>query len=102
MPIVSVVQGYWNSFIHTLDPNVERQNGTVEWVPYGGADSRERLFIQTNNTKMESMSPAQSLRCDVVRPMSQNLGKPPAKGTITELDAALASKMNSTSDSTGL
>jgi hypothetical protein len=46
------------------------------------------------------MSPAQALRCDVVRPMSDNLGKPVGKGVVTEFDAELAKKVNGTSEST--
>ncbi|PSN73582.1 alpha/beta-hydrolase [Corynespora cassiicola Philippines] len=101
-PIISVVRSYWTSFIRNLDPNTDRVKAATEWKPYTGPDSRERLFIQTNNTKMERMSPAQALRCDVVRPMSDNLGKPVGKGVATEFDAKLAAKVNSTSEVTSL
>ncbi|KAF1951006.1 alpha/beta-hydrolase [Byssothecium circinans] len=101
-PIISIVRSYWTSFIRNLNPNTDRVEAAVEWVPYGGADSHERLFIQTNNTKMERMSPAQALRCDDVRPMSENLGKPANKGEVTELDAGLAARLNGTSESTAL
>jgi len=100
--IISMVQSYWTSFIRSLDPNSDRIDGAVEWIPYGGSDSRERLFIQTNNTKMERMSPAQSLRCDVVRSMSDNLGRPPGADVITEFDARLAARVNGTSENTDL
>ncbi|KAH7323930.1 carboxylesterase [Rhexocercosporidium sp. MPI-PUGE-AT-0058] len=99
-PIIPVVRKYWGSFIRTLSPNTNRANGAAEWAPYTGDESRERLFIQTNNTKMEFMSAAQSLRCQIVRPMSENLGKPPKKGTVTEFDPVLASKYEGTNDST--
>jgi carboxylesterase type B len=99
-PIISQVRSYWTSFIRNLDPNTDRAERAVEWKPYTGAKSRERLFIQTNNTKMERMSPAQAMRCDVVRPMSDNLGKPVAKGVVTNLNAKLARKVNGTSEST--
>lgn len=46
---------------------------------------------------MERMPSAQSLRCDIVRPFSENLGKPPAKDFVTELDAKLAANLNNTS-----
>ncbi|KAF2824556.1 carboxylesterase [Ophiobolus disseminans] len=101
-PIIKTVRAYWTSFIRNLDPNTDRANKAVEWTPYAGKDSRERLFIQTNNTKMERMSPAQALRCDVVRPMSDHLGRPPAKGVVTELDGKLAAKVKSASESTDL
>lgn len=101
-PIISVVRSYWTSFIRNLDPNTDRAKATVEWKPYLGSEKRERLFIQTNNTKMERMSPAQSLRCDIVRPMSNNLGKPPAQDAVTTFSATLAAQLNRTSDSTSL
>lgn len=88
-PIIPMVRSYWTSFIRNLDPNVDRIIGAPEWMPFSGVDTRERLFIQTNNTKMETMSPEQSLRCDVVRPMSDNLGQPPANGVVTELTSEL-------------
>ncbi|KAF2846883.1 triacylglycerol lipase-like protein [Plenodomus tracheiphilus IPT5] len=91
-PIIPIVRSYWTSFIRNLDPNTDRVKGAAEWSPVSSENSRERLFIQTNNTKMERMSPAQSLRCDVVRPMSDNLGKPPANDVVTELSAELAAK----------
>lgn len=101
-PIIPLVRSYWNSFVRNLDPNTDRVRGAAEWKPYGGAAARERLFIQTNNTKMERMSAAQSLRCDVVRPFSDNLGKPQAKGAFTELDSRLAAGLNTASTSTAL
>ncbi|KAH7371784.1 carboxylesterase [Cadophora sp. MPI-SDFR-AT-0126] len=99
-PIISVVRKYWMSFVRTLDPNSDRLEGAADWIPYTGDATRERLFIQTNNTKMEFMSAAQSLRCQIVRPMSENLGKPPRSGSVTEFDAVLASKYEGTSDAT--
>ncbi|KAH7085225.1 Alpha/Beta hydrolase protein [Paraphoma chrysanthemicola] len=99
-PIIPLVRSYWNSFIRNLDPNTDRIKGAAEWKPFSSATARERLFIQTNNTKMERMSPAQSLRCDIMRPFSDNLGKPPAKDAVTELDANLAAKLNETSEDT--
>jgi len=99
-PIIPIVRKYWMSFVRTLDPNSDRAEGAADWTPYTGDAKRERLFIQTNNTKMEFMSAAQSLRCQIVRPMSENLGKPPKSGVITEFDAVLASKYEGTSDAT--
>lgn len=101
-PIIPLVRSYWTSFIRNLDPNTDRIKGAPEWAPYTGPDNRERLFIQTNNTHMERMSPRQALRCDVLRPFSNDLGKPLPKGVVTQLDARLAAKVNSTSDSTAL
>jgi carboxylesterase type B len=101
-PIIPLIRSYWISFIRNLDPNADRIEGAAEWSPYMGAQSRERLFIQTNNTKMERMSSAQNLRCDIVRPFSNDLGKPAAKGFVTELDPKLAAKLNRTSESTNI
>ncbi|KAL2069977.1 hypothetical protein VTL71DRAFT_14657 [Oculimacula yallundae] len=99
-PIIPIVRKYWGSFIRTLNPSTNRASGADEWKPYTGDATRERLFIQTNNTKMEFMSPAQSLRCQIVQPMTENLGKPPKKGTVTEFDLTLVSRYDGTSDST--
>jgi carboxylesterase type B len=34
--ITPVLQGYWTSFMRTLDPNAHRANGTAEWAPFSG------------------------------------------------------------------
>ncbi|GKT56033.1 lipase 1 [Colletotrichum tofieldiae] len=99
-PIISQFRKYWVSFIRNLDPNTDRERGAAEWKLFTGPKGRERLFVQTNNTHMERMSSAQALRCDVVRPMSENLGKPVDKGVVTELDAALAASINRTTEDT--
>ncbi|KAF6832198.1 carboxylesterase [Colletotrichum plurivorum] len=99
-PVVSQFRKYWVSFIRNLDPNTDREKGAADWRPFTGPEGRERLFVQTNNTRMERMSSAQALRCDVVRPFSENLGKPVDSGVVTELDAALAARINSTSEDT--
>ncbi|KAK1970201.1 carboxylesterase [Colletotrichum sublineola] len=99
-PIISQFRKYWVSFIRNLDPNTDREEGAAEWNVYTGPNGRERLFVQTNNTHMERMSTAQALRCDVVRPFSDNLGKPVEEGVVTELDPALAAGINSTSEDT--
>ncbi|KAK1842869.1 triacylglycerol [Colletotrichum chrysophilum] len=99
-PIISQFRKYWVSFIKNLDPNTDREKGAAEWRPFTGPEGRERLFVQTNNTHMERMSSAQALRCDVVRPFSNNLGKPVDTGVVTELDATLAAGINSTTEST--
>ncbi|TEA10748.1 Para-nitrobenzyl esterase [Colletotrichum sidae] len=99
-PVVSQFRRYWVSFVRSLDPNTDRERGAAEWEPYTGPEGRERLFVQTNNTKMERMSTAQALRCDVVTPVSDNLGKPVDEGVVTELDAVLASGINRTSEDT--
>ncbi|WYZ33897.1 hypothetical protein EsH8_I_000173 [Colletotrichum jinshuiense] len=99
-PIISQFRKYWVSFIRNLDPNTDRERGAAEWRPFTGPEGRERLFVQTNNTHMEKMSSGQALRCDVIRPMSENLGKPVGEGVVTELDAALAAGINGTTEDT--
>ncbi|KAG7143219.1 Para-nitrobenzyl esterase like protein [Verticillium longisporum] len=100
-PIVSQFRKYWISFVRNLDPNSDREEGAAEWAPFT-VEGRERLFVQTNNTHMEKMSSAQNLRCDVVRPVSENLGKPVNSGVVTTLDEKLAAGMNDTSEDTTL
>lgn len=99
-PAISLVRGYWFSFIRHLDPNRDREQGSAEWTPYTAG--RERLFIQTGNTHMERISDNQNLRCDVVQPMFLNLVKPPPAGTTTDLDAKLAEKLAGASNDTSL
>ncbi|EKD12777.1 carboxylesterase [Drepanopeziza brunnea f. sp. 'multigermtubi' MB_m1] len=101
-PIIPLVRKYLTSFMRTLDPNIDREVGAPDWTTWNGAETRERLFIQTNNTKMEVMSEAQSLRCQIVRPMSDNFGKPKPEGETTDFDATLAATYGSASESTDI
>ncbi|KAM0325961.1 hypothetical protein ACHAQA_007266 [Verticillium albo-atrum] len=100
-PIISEFRKYWISFVRNLDPNTDREKGAAEWQPFT-VEGRERLFVQTNNTRMERMSSAQALRCDIVRPASENLGKPVDSGVVTELDESLAAGINGTTEDTNL
>ncbi|GLB03502.1 hypothetical protein AtubIFM57258_008086 [Aspergillus tubingensis] len=64
--IVPVMQGYWTSFIRVFDPNPLRYPGSPEWETWNnghGADYR-RIFLRTNETRMETVSEAQRERCD--------------------------------------
>ncbi|CAK4033375.1 Hypothetical predicted protein [Lecanosticta acicola] len=63
-PIVSVVQGYWTSFIRTFDPNTYRKAGTPTWEVFDTKNFNRRLMYQTNHTLMESIDPGQLLRCE--------------------------------------
>ncbi|KAM0273601.1 hypothetical protein ACHAQH_008230 [Verticillium albo-atrum] len=100
-PIISQFRKYWISFVRNLDPNSDREEGAAEWEPFT-VEGRERLFVQTNNTHMERMSSAQNLRCDIIRPVSENLGKPVDSGVVTELDEKLAAGINGTTEDTTL
>ena len=62
-PIVSVVQGYWTSFIRCFNPNDYRKPGTPRWNEWTKLNSYRRLMFQTNNTHMETVPPAQQARC---------------------------------------
>ncbi|OKL56948.1 hypothetical protein UA08_07827 [Talaromyces atroroseus] len=66
--IVPVMQGYWTSFIRAYDPNTYRAPGSPEWRPWGA--DKQRLFIRTNETQMETAEEAQLERCDVVQGMA--------------------------------
>jgi cholinesterase len=61
-PIVPLMQGYWTSFIRTYDPNTHRANGAPEWRPFT-AYGMKRIFIRTNETKMETVPQDQRERC---------------------------------------
>ena len=60
--IIPVVQGYWTSFIRTLDPNVFRASGSPEWTVFNS--SMHRILLQTNVTSMEIVPEDQSSRCE--------------------------------------
>lgn len=62
-PIVSVVQGYWTSFVRSLNPNTYRVSGTPEWEQWTSDNKYRRLMFQTNNTKMETVPVDQQERC---------------------------------------
>lgn len=59
--IVPVMQGYWTSFIRSLDPNTFRATGTPEWLPF---DGQQRILFETNATRMETIPADQQERCD--------------------------------------
>ncbi|RAL07457.1 putative triacylglycerol lipase [Aspergillus homomorphus CBS 101889] len=63
--IIPVMQGYWTSFIKSFDPNLYRYPGSPEWETWSDdGDSHRRLFIRTNDTKMEMVPLDQRARCD--------------------------------------
>ncbi|KAF2101957.1 cholinesterase [Rhizodiscina lignyota] len=62
--IIPVIQGYWTSFIRTLDPNVHRFPGTPVWEEWTLKDDEwRRLKFQTNETAMEDVAPTQKSHC---------------------------------------
>ncbi|KAJ5732063.1 hypothetical protein N7493_003544 [Penicillium malachiteum] len=63
--IVPVMQGYWTSFVRTLNPNTLRDSSSPEWNTWGsGDDAYNRIFIRTNQTKMETVPSSQRSRCE--------------------------------------
>ncbi|KAJ5840993.1 Lipase [Penicillium chrysogenum] len=63
--IVPVMQGYWTSFITSLDPNTKRLPSSLKWQTWGqGGDGYQRIFIRTNQTKMETVPQGQKSRCE--------------------------------------
>lgn len=53
--IIPVMQGYWTSFVRSLDPNQYRYEDTPVWEAWDDSDP-ERIMLQTNATAMESVS----------------------------------------------
>lgn len=72
--IVPVMQGYWTSFVRSLDPNKHRYPGSPEWKTWGkGDDAFQRIFIRTNETRMESVPQAQRDRCKYLIGIGESL-----------------------------
>lgn len=62
--IIPVLRGYWTSFVRALDPNPFRYPGSPEWKTWGSGEGKQRLFLRTNETRMETVSRAQKERCE--------------------------------------
>jgi carboxylesterase type B len=62
--IVPVMQGYWPSFIKHLDPNPGRYRGSPEWKQWGIENDYHRIYIRTNQTRMEHVPAEQIERCE--------------------------------------
>ncbi|KAM0147446.1 hypothetical protein ACHAPC_008981 [Botrytis cinerea] len=58
--IVPVVQGYWQSFIRSLNPNTYRAEGSPEWERFM---TDNWLLIQTNATRMATQNQTETDRC---------------------------------------
>lgn len=72
--IIPVMQGYWTSFVRSLNPNTHRYPSSPEWGTWGsGSDAYHRIFIRTNETKMETVSPAQRKRCEYLLSIGDDL-----------------------------
>jgi carboxylesterase type B len=72
--IIPLMQGYWTSFIVSLNPNTRRLASSPEWKTWGqGNDAYRRIFIRTGETKMESVSKAQRARCQYLTSIGVDL-----------------------------
>ena len=60
--IVPVMQGYWTSFIRSFNPNTYRAPGSPRWLPWNNK-RQNRILIQTNATRMETVPAGQQERC---------------------------------------
>ncbi|KAL6866461.1 hypothetical protein ACO1O0_002572 [Amphichorda felina] len=59
-----VLQGYWTSFMRTLDPNTHREGGTAEWEDWG-ARGHARMVIGTGgSTEMVDVEDGLKTRCE--------------------------------------
>ncbi|KAA8914218.1 hypothetical protein TRICI_002975 [Trichomonascus ciferrii] len=73
-PIIPIIQGYWTSFITTLDPSTRRHEGAPEWKRWtADGQSQNRIFIRTNDTHMEQVPQDQKQRCDYLHSIAIDL-----------------------------
>lgn len=69
--VVTVAQGYWTSFVRTLNPNRLRANGTVEWEEAGGW---KRVVVNAGGeTEMERVVGERRRRCDYFRDIGEKV-----------------------------
>lgn len=62
--IMPLMQGYWSSFITSLDPNTKRLPSSPKWETWGqGGNGYQRIFIRTDETRMETVPHGQRNRC---------------------------------------
>ncbi|KAK8016191.1 Alpha/Beta hydrolase protein [Apiospora rasikravindrae] len=54
--VVPVIQGYWTSFIRSLDPNKYRYSGSARWDPWTESGQQRLLFQTEGVTSMETVS----------------------------------------------
>lgn len=72
--IVPVMQGYWTSFIRSLNPNTHRDPSSLDWVTWGqGDDAYKRIFIRTNQTRMQRVPSDQKDRCNYLIGIGRDL-----------------------------
>lgn len=60
---VTVVQGYWTSFIRTLSPNTHRVEGAAEWETYSSGHKHRLVFGTGGTTAMEALTSTLDRAC---------------------------------------
>ncbi|KAL6797813.1 Alpha/Beta hydrolase protein [Trichoderma sp. SZMC 28013] len=60
---VARLQGYYISFVRSLNPNTFAFSGSTSWPQWNGQAGGQRLVINNNNTVVESVPQAQISRC---------------------------------------
>ncbi|KAJ1324078.1 acetylcholinesterase [Microdochium nivale] len=66
---IPVMQGYWTSFMRSLDPSVHRAAGSAEWTAWRGKyDEGKRVLVSTGGKtemqRVEEHMPGQVARCE--------------------------------------
>ncbi|KAK2759093.1 hypothetical protein FQN54_003192 [Arachnomyces sp. PD_36] len=59
--IIPIMQAYWTSFIRTYNPNTYRDPDSIEWGLWG---EEGRIYIKTDDLRMEQLDDAQAEKCD--------------------------------------
>ncbi|PGH18492.1 hypothetical protein AJ80_04462 [Polytolypa hystricis UAMH7299] len=67
-PIVPIMQGYFASFIRSLNPNTHRAKGAPEWKSWSDKKDKgsgfRRLRVKTGDTKVEVIKGKKRERCE--------------------------------------
>ena len=71
--IIPVMMSYWLSFIKDLDPNTYKDPSAPYWTPWGvssevsgySSSGVNRIVLETNATRMETVPTAQLGRCEI-------------------------------------
>lgn len=71
---VTLMQGYWTSFIRTYDPNTYRASGAPLWQQWT-ATGMERIRLETNTTTMEVVDEDLRTRCSYLSGIGVSIGQ---------------------------
>ena len=67
---VTIMQGYWISFIKTLDPNKIKPDLAPTWDAWDGSN---RVLFNSNETSMETIDNGQTSRCGYISQLMEEL-----------------------------